>query len=48
MIDSLHSLFHLVASRKIKTRFGLLSDDPRGNVERRDAHDAVAYRGVNK
>ena len=37
LIASLHSAFHEVASRRIDTRFGLLSDDPEGILKRRDA-----------
>lgn len=40
LFDSLHSAFHIVASRRVETRFGLLSDDPSGTVKRRDAYDA--------
>lgn len=38
LLVALHSLFHRVAVERIKTRFGFLSDDPRGNWKRRDAH----------
>jgi len=40
LFESLHSAFHIVAGRRVQTRFGLLSDDPSGIVSRRDAHDA--------
>ncbi len=40
LFETLHSAFHEVASRRVQTRFGLLSDDPSGIVRRRDAHDA--------
>lgn len=39
LFSDLHSAFHEVASRGIKTRFGLLFDNPEGIVRRRDAHD---------
>ncbi len=37
LIDELHSLFHEVATRRIDTPFGLLTDNPKGNTMRRDA-----------
>lgn len=43
MIEALHSLFHEVARARIQTRFGLLSDDPIGDAERRDAEDTAGY-----
>lgn len=39
LIDDLHSAYHIVASRRIKTRFGVLYDSPRGNVNMRDEWD---------
>jgi len=39
LIDDLHSLYHQVASRRIKTRFGMLYDSPRGNNKMRDEWD---------
>jgi hypothetical protein len=40
MIEALHDLFHEVAGRRVETRFGLLSDNPRFDRERRDEEDA--------
>lgn len=37
MLDTLHSFFHRLAGQKIRTAYGLLSDDPIDNVRRRDA-----------
>jgi hypothetical protein len=37
--DDLHSLFHEVGSRRVDTRFGLLSDSPSQIVVLRDDHD---------
>jgi len=42
LVGSLHSLFHRLAGARIKTRFGLWSDDPAGNLRLRDAHDQEA------
>jgi len=42
MIGKLHGVFHQLAAGRVKTRFGMLSDDPTGNVKRRDYHDAEA------
>jgi hypothetical protein len=39
LFNELHRVFHDVARQKIKTRFGYLSDDPSGIVQRRDAYD---------
>lgn len=39
LIDRLHTLFHEVASQRIQTRFGLLSDNPKVNLALRDDHD---------
>lgn len=44
LVDDLHQLFHKLASRRIVTRFGLLSDNPRDILKRRDAHDEDAAR----
>lgn len=41
LVDRMHSLFHEIASRRTRTRFGLLSDHPRDIVDRRDDHDAA-------
>lgn len=38
-LEELHELFHEVARRRVVTRFGLLSDDPRYDGVRRDDHD---------
>jgi hypothetical protein len=40
MITWLHAAFHALARERIETRFGLLTDDPRDNVTRRDDYDA--------
>jgi hypothetical protein len=45
-IETMHSLFHEVAQSRTETRFGLLTDDPIGDAERRDHHDAELWRGV--
>lgn len=37
LITELHSLFHAVASRRIKTRFGGFSDNPAGDLKARTA-----------
>lgn len=39
VFSRLHSAFHEVASRRVPTRFGLLSDDPEGILKRRDNYD---------
>jgi len=41
LVEHMHSLFHEVASRRIRTRFGLLSDHPPDILNRRDEHDAA-------
>lgn len=40
LIESMHSLFHTLASRRIQTRFGLLDDSPISIRVRRDEHDS--------
>lgn len=40
LLEALHSLFHTVASRRVKTRFGFLSDSPRAILKARDSHDS--------
>jgi len=40
LLDELHSLFHEVAERRIQTRFGLLTDNPRADLAVRRAHDS--------
>lgn len=42
LVEEMHSLFHQVASRRIFTRFGMLSDHPRDIWHRRDEHDQEA------
>lgn len=37
MIEKLHDIFHELASKRIKTRFGLLTDHPLWNLQRREA-----------
>src|SRR5579863_5057713 len=39
LFTELHSAFHVVASKRHMTRFGLLLDDPSGIVRRRDSFD---------
>jgi hypothetical protein len=39
LLADLHSLFHRLASERIKMRFGLLTDSPLDILKRRDAHD---------
>lgn len=43
MIGDLHSIFHEVASRKIQTPFGVLSDDPQSTLKRLDANGKDAF-----
>lgn len=43
LLSSLHSAFHEVASKRIATRFGLLSDNPDGILKRRDFHDVEGH-----
>jgi hypothetical protein len=42
LVMSMHSLFHEVASRRIVTRFGWLSDHPLDILHRRDEYDEGA------
>lgn len=39
LLETLHSLFHQVANRRVQTRFGLLSDSPRAILKSRTSHD---------
>ncbi len=39
LIQELHSAFHEVGSRRIKTRFGILSDHPRSNLSMRESYE---------
>ena len=39
LVENLHSAFHEVARRRVKTRFGVLLDDPSTIVCLRDDHD---------
>lgn len=41
LIELLHNDFHDVATRRIKTRFGILSDRPSSNLARSDEYDGV-------
>lgn len=43
MVSDLHSIFHEIASRKIQTQFGVLSDDPAGTLKRLDANGKDAF-----
>ena len=47
MLTQLHSLFHEVATRRLDTRFGLLSDDPHDNAVRLRRFDAVQELDTN-
>jgi len=42
LVEKMHTLFHEVASRRIMTRFGRLSDNPPDILARRDEHDSEA------
>jgi hypothetical protein len=44
-IDEVHELFHELARRRIKTRFGILCDSPTQMRMCRDEHDEEAYGG---
>lgn len=39
LIGELHGLFHRLASGRVKTRFGMLTDDPSANLKMRACHD---------
>lgn len=43
LISDLHSIFHQVATRKIKTSFGELSDNPEGTLKRLAANGADEF-----
>ena len=43
LISNLHSIFHEVATRKIETSFGVLSDDPEGTLKRLNANGKDAF-----
>lgn len=43
LISDLHTAFHVVAQRRVKTRFGLLSDNPRQILAARDEHDGGSH-----
>jgi hypothetical protein len=43
LIGDLHSIFHDVATRKIQTPFGTLSDDPVGTLKRLDGNGKDAF-----
>jgi len=40
LVTELHRAFHEVASRRIETRFGILSDNPKVILAMRDDHDS--------
>lgn len=40
LVDELHSAFHALGRRRVKTRFGYWSDHPRANLVARDDHDS--------
>lgn len=39
LLSELHSCFHILVGRRIKTRFGYWNDSPAGNVFHRDNYD---------
>ena len=39
LVADLHSVFHVLAGRRVKTRFGFWSDSPRQNLVSRSDHD---------
>ena len=39
LLEALHSLFHRLASRRVQTRFGWLSDSPRAILKAREGYD---------
>lgn len=39
LCETLHSLFHVLAGRRIRTRFGLMQDSPRGILILRDEYE---------
>jgi len=39
LLETLHSLFHRLAGRRVRTRFGLLSDSPRAILAARKSYD---------
>lgn len=43
LLSDLHSIFHDVASRKIQTPFGVLSDDPEGTLKRLNGNGKDAF-----
>ena len=41
LIDALHRLWHEIASRKVRVRWGLLTDDPAGDLRARERHEGL-------
>lgn len=41
MVIELHGLFHVLAEKRVATRFGLLSDDPKDILNQRHHFDTV-------
>ncbi|NIT79620.1 MAG: hypothetical protein GWN58_33220 [Anaerolineae bacterium] len=39
MLGELHGAFHRLAAGRVKTRFGMLTDDPEANLKMRACHD---------
>jgi hypothetical protein len=39
LIGELHGLFHRLAAGRVKTRFGMLTDDPEANLKMRAYHE---------
>lgn len=48
LCETLHSLFHRLAGRRVMARFGLWSDSPAGNMKRRDEHDSPPLEESSK
>lgn len=39
LLGELHGAFHRLAAGRVKTRFGMLTDDPEANLKMRACHD---------
>jgi len=42
LVSEIHAVFHELAARQIRTRFGLWADDPKANLHDRELHDQGA------
>ncbi len=42
LVEELHNVHHVLASRRVEARFGRWSDDPARDLVRRDEHDLLA------